>query len=147
MEKTMLFLILILSVFNFGCSNEPEPINFNSDQCVHCKMTIEDTRFGAEIVTMKGKVLKFDAAECMVNYLNKGKISESDVNKYYVIDFSQPSTLVDASKSTFLISQNLPSPMGANLSAFISRNTAENQKSTSGGELYTWSELKQKLKR
>jgi len=143
----MIFLILIFAVFNFGCSHEPEPINFNSDQCIHCKMTIEDTRFGAEIVTKKGKILKFDAAECMINYLNKGKISETDAEKFYVIDFSQPAVLVDASKSTFLISQNLPSPMGANLSAFLNRNSAENQKSSSGGDLYSWSDIKQKLKK
>jgi copper chaperone NosL len=110
-------------------------------------MTIEDTRFGAEIVTKKGKILKFDAAECMINHLNKGKISESDVDKFYVIDFSRPSTLVDAVNSTFLISEKLPSPMGANLSCYLSKNSAENQKSSSGGDLYNWTDIKQKLKK
>jgi len=143
----MIILTLVLALFNFGCSNEPEPINFNSDQCIHCKMTIEDTRFGAEIVTKKGKILKFDAAECMVNYINKGKISESDVDKFYVIDFSRPSVLVDAVISTFLISTNLTSPMGANLSCFLSKSSAENQRSSSGGDLYNWTEIKQKFKK
>jgi len=109
-------------------------------------MTIEDPRFGAEIVTKKGKVFKFDAAECMVNYINKGKISETDVESFLVIDFSRPSTLVNALEAAYLISPNLPSPMGANLSSYLAKNSAETQKNSVGGELFNWDGLKQKLK-
>lgn len=148
MLKTIFItIILSFSLFAISCSHDPEPINFNSDQCAHCKMTIEDTRFGAEIITKKGKIYKFDAAECLIRFIFKGTVSENDVEKFLVIDYSQPSKLVNAITSTYLISSNLPSPMGANLSAFLNRSSAENQKSASGGELFSWEDLKQKFKK
>ncbi|MCX6163407.1 MAG: nitrous oxide reductase accessory protein NosL [Ignavibacteriae bacterium] len=147
MKTLFIIIILSFSLIAFSCNHDPEPINFNSDQCAHCKMTIEDTRFGAEIITEKGKIYKFDAVECMLRFVFKGTVSEGDVEKFLVIDFSQPSILVNATASAYLISQNLPSPMGANLSAFLNKSSAENQKSTSGGDLYDWSELKNKFKK
>ena len=39
-----------------SCSAGPEPIRYGQDNCHHCKMTLTDKRFGAEIVTQKGKV-------------------------------------------------------------------------------------------
>ncbi len=146
MNTFFLLFILSFSVIAISCNHDPEPINFNSDQCALCKMTIEDTRFGAELISKKGKVFKFDATECLVKYINKGKISEEEISKLYVIDFSQPTALVDVLQVTFLISENLPSPMGANLSAFLNKNDAQKQKSEKGGELYNWGELKKKLK-
>jgi copper chaperone NosL len=147
MKSKLLILLIILLPVAFACSQQPEPINFGTDDCIHCKMTIEDQRFGAEIVTKKGKILKFDATECMINYLRKGKISEEEVAGFYVIDFSNPQKLIDAKKAVYLISPNLPSPMGANLSAFSSRSNADSQKQISGGEIYNWDEVKEKIKK
>lgn len=147
MRTLFLIIILSFSLVAMSCNHDPEPINFNSDQCALCKMTIEDTRFGAELISKKGKVFKFDAAECMVKYINKGKISEGEIGKLYVIDYSQPTVLVDALLVTFLISENLPSPMGANLSAFLNRSTAEKYQSEKGGELFNWEGVKSKLKK
>lgn len=147
MKTFFLVIILSFSLVSMSCNHDPEPINYNSDQCALCKMTIEDTRFGAELISKKGKIFKFDAAECMVKYINKGKISEDEVGKLYVIDYTQPTVLVDALLVTFLISENLSSPMGANLSAFLNRSTAEKYLSEKGGELYNWEGIKSKLKR
>jgi len=52
-----------------ACSHEPDPIRYGKDACAHCKMTIMDKRFSAELITAKGKVFKFDAAECMAGFL------------------------------------------------------------------------------
>lgn len=147
MKTFFLVIILSFSLVSMSCNHDPEPINYNSDQCALCKMTIEDTRFGAELISKKGKIFKFDAAECMVKYINKGKISEDEVGKLYVIDYTQPTVLVDALLVTFLISENLSSPMGANLSAFLNISTAEKYLSEKGGELYNWEGIKSKLKR
>jgi copper chaperone NosL len=134
-------------MFAISCSHDPEPINFNTDQCIHCKMTIEDSRFGAEIVSKKGKIFKFDATECMIKYINKGMIQEDEIEKMYVIDFYHPSKLIDATSATYLISPNLPSPMGANLSAFLNKSAAESRKNSSSGDLYGWNDLKLKFKK
>lgn len=145
MKPKFLILLLIILPIAFACSQQPDPINFGIDDCIHCKMTIEDQRFGAEIVTKKGKILKFDATECMINYLKKGKISEEDVAGLYVIDFLNPQKFIDAKKAVYLISPNLPSPMGANLAAFSNRSNADLQKQISGGEIYSWEEVKGKI--
>lgn len=146
MRLILIIVILFFSIFAISCSHDPEPINFNSDQCVHCKMTIEDTRFGAEIVTKKGKVYKFDALECLMKYVSKGKILEEEIEKIFVIDFSQPSKFIEATSAIFLISPNLPSPMGAYLSAYSGKASAEAQKNSNGGDLFNWNDLRNKIK-
>ena len=51
----MLVALFSLSAF-LSCATGPEPIRFGKDNCHSCKMTLTDKRFGAEIVTKKGKV-------------------------------------------------------------------------------------------
>lgn len=124
-----------------SCSTEPEPINFGTDQCELCRMTISDPRFGAEIVTKKGKIYKFDAAECMLNYIGTEKTKYQEVAGFYVIDSSNPKQLEDASLCYYLISENFPSPMGANLSAYLKQENAISQQMRYGGELKTWEQI------
>lgn len=135
-----------LLVTALSCSTDPEPINFGKDQCDLCRMTITDIKFGAEIVTKKGKVHKFDAAECMMNSIAAGNIKIEDASGFYVIDAANPKQLIDATKATYLISENFPSPMGANLSAFANRSDAEQFQKNHGGNLLSWEQLKAKLK-
>jgi len=110
--------------------------------CELCRMTISDHRFGAEIVTTKGKVYKFDAAECMFNYISLDKINFDEIHSMYVIDCLNPGNLTDATSASYLISENFPSPMGANLSCYSSRNDAEANHKTFGGEVKSWTEIK-----
>lgn len=102
-------------------------------------MTIVDKQHAAEIVTHKGKVYKFDSSECMVNFLDEFDVST--VKLFLSNDFSEPETLIDATQATFLISEQIPSPMGANLSAFKDRQVAINTQKEKGGSLYSWDEL------
>jgi copper chaperone NosL len=108
-------------------------------------MTISDPKFGAEIVTKKGKVHKFDAAECMMNSLGIEEIKMSDAGGFYVIDAANPKQLIDAVKAYYLISENFPSPMGANLSAFSGKANAEAFQQNFGGKIKTWDELRVKF--
>jgi copper chaperone NosL len=109
-------------------------------------MTIVDNKFAAEIVTNKGRVYKFDAAECMIKYIKSGKIKEEDIKSRFVTDASKPGEFVDATTASYLISENFPSPMGANLSAFGSKSDAEKFQKDYSGELKTWDEVLIKLK-
>ena len=54
-----------------GCEVSPQPIDYGNEVCDFCKMTIVDTQHATEIVTKKGKTYKFDASECMVNFMNR----------------------------------------------------------------------------
>lgn len=109
-------------------------------------MTIVDNKFGAEIVTSKGKVYKFDAVECMVRYVKTGKINDADIKEYLVIDASKPTQLTDAKKAVYLISENFPSPMGANLSAYANRSEADTFQKNYQGEIKTWDDILVKFK-
>lgn len=133
-----LVLVTLLLVL-FSCNVAPQPIDYGNDGCHFCKMTIVDKVHAAEIVTKKGKVYKFDATECMVNFLED--FNASEVKLYLSNNYLEPEILIDATQATFLISENIPSPMGAFLSAFKTKEDAKNVQSKKGGTLYTWKEL------
>lgn len=139
-----IILLLLFSLFIGSCTVKPEPINYGSDGCHFCKMTIIDKVHAAEIVTKKGKIYTFDSSECMINFL--WEFDAAEVALYLSNYFSEPEKLTDATKATYLISQNIPSPMGAFLTAFKNKNEAIKMQSENGGTLYSWGELKQHLK-
>jgi len=136
---TKSFLLLFSGIILLGCNPSVEAINFGNDECSFCKMSIVDQRYGAEIVTSKGKVFKFDALECMINALCDNQNNTAKLlHSAYVIDFSNPGNLIDAKTSFYLFSEKLPSPMGAYLTSFsdsISANKAEEQFK---GEIFNW---------
>jgi copper chaperone NosL len=104
-------------------------------------MTIMDHRYGAELVTEKGKVFTFDAAECLIEYLYQHEDFLQNASYILVTSYTEPDQLMDALSATYLVSKEMPSPMGAYLTAFSSRNVAEEYKLEKGGTLYSWDEL------
>lgn len=132
--SSIALLLLFLS-----CNVSPKPIDYGSDGCHFCKMTIVDKIHAAEIVTQKGKVYKFDATECMINFMEE--FDTTEIALYLSNNYTTPESLIDATKATFLISENIPSPMGAFLSAFEDKADAERMQSEKGGTLYNWNEL------
>ena len=109
-------------------------------------MNISETKFGAEIVTKKGKAFKFDAAECMFNAVSIDKVPRGDIDKYYVVDAANPKNLIDASTAFYLVSEKFPSPMGANLSSFSKKEDSEKYQKEYGGELFTFNDLLKRFK-
>lgn len=146
MKRTALVLLNVLFILFASCGADPEPINYGSDQCDLCRMTIMDNKFGSEIITVKGKVYKFDAAECMVRFVKTGKIKDGDIKTRLVTDASKPGEFTDALNASYLISENFPSPMGANLSAYSSKQDAEKFQKDFSGELMTWDGVLTKFK-
>lgn len=141
MRKSLLFL-LSLSILN-SCDVAPEPIAYGSDGCHFCRMTIVDKQHAAEMVTTKGKTYKFDASECLLQML--GNFDEDKVALLLVNDYASPGSLTDATEATFLISANIPSPMGAFLSAFSSKEKAIETQFQHGGQLYSWRSLRERF--
>ena len=144
MQTLKHYLIIALLLTFFSCNVSPQAIDYGNDGCHFCKMTIVDKVHAAEIVTNKGKVYKFDATECMVNFMED--FDTSEIKLYLSNNYTQPETLTDATKATFLISENIPSPMGAFLSAFKNKEDAQKMQSEQSGTLYTWDELQIHLK-
>ena len=139
MQTLKHYLTGAILLFLFGCNASPQAIDYGSDGCHFCKMTIVDKLHAAEIVTKKGKIYKFDASECMVRFIDD--FDASTIKIYLSNDYTSPETLIDATQATFLISQNIPSPMGMFLSAFKNKNDAVKAQAEKGGTIYTWEEL------
>lgn len=126
-----------------GCKVKPEPIAYGSDACHFCRMTIVDQQHGAEMVTRKGKVFKFDAAECLLNHLRE--VDDQSVALYLVNTYTQPGDLNDATGATYLVSKGIPSPMGEFLTAFENETDALDAAEKHGGTLYSWTEIRNRF--
>jgi len=121
-----------------ACQNHPEPINFGTDQCDYCKMTIVDEKFGSELVTPQGRILKYDAAECMAHAIGR---DGQEFSALYAIPMDQPGQLISADSLHFVIDENIRSPMGANLAGFAQKENAEDYDSPP----ISWIEVLKKL--
>jgi len=142
MKKILLIISTTILLLSISCKVEPEVINFGLDACHFCKMTIVDQQHAAQYVTVKGKQFKFDAIECMLNDLAEKSTNEIDI--FLVSDYGNPGYMTDAQTSTYLISQEIKSPMGAFLSAFSIEELANKTQQESGGKFYNWSSIKEK---
>ncbi len=126
-----------------GCNAEAEPFRYGRDECADCRMTISDQRFGAQIVTHKGRVLKFDDLCCLAEHVASGRITEADIRKRVVADFSKPNKLIPAEQALYLRHDALKSPMGSNTAAFSSEADRETAQKDLGGALpMTWDEAR-----
>ena len=129
----------ILLVAAAGCSREPKAIAFGTDSCEYCEMTISNERYGAALVTAKGRTLKFDSIECMIESQFDGEeFADTDVHALYVVTYESRGALLDASRATYLVSEGMPSPMGANLTAFSTREDAAHVQHVKAGEVLDW---------
>lgn len=137
-----LFLILFMAVGVLAsCDKAPQSINYGEDECDFCRMSIVDPTHAAQVVTQKGRNYKFDASECMIHFLDS-EIPEEDMLHVLSTDYSQPGELIDARTATFIISENIPSPMGEFLSAVKNEAKAISLQEEMGGKLYKWKEVK-----
>lgn len=138
LNKLFTGAVLLLTCFT-SCKNEMRPIEYGKDNCAQCRMTVMNPKYGAGMLTSKGKVLTFDAGECLVRYLKTNGVSEKD--QYFMSDYNMPGILIDATKSAFLHGENIQSPMGGNLAAFKDLAAAQLAQNKLGGELLSWEEL------
>ena len=116
MKKLILLLSFIAIVFN-ACSKQPQPINYGADECEFCKMIVMDKRYGAELVTDKGKIFMFDSIECLVGYLDNQKLTKENYSSVWVGNYANPGNIIDAEKALYLLNDELRSPMGLNVLA------------------------------
>ncbi len=146
MKKLFFGIGFILFIIGFyACNSGPEPIRYGADQCNYCKMNVVDKTHAAQYVTKKGKQFKFDAIECMVHKI-RDIGGEQSLGLVLVADYANPGHMIDAHNAFYLISPEIKSPMGANLSAFSDRQVADQQKNIHGGDILTWQKLKTAIK-
>ncbi len=136
--------VLLLAVSLWSCTPSPKVIEYGADTCHFCKMTIVDAHYAAQAVTSKGKAFLFDAIECQVQFINQNPTTQ--YAHLLVNTPEHPGNLVNATEARFLISPKMPSPMGANLTAFESHTLAQQTQKEKGGELLDWEALIAKFK-
>ncbi|MEX2234325.1 MAG: nitrous oxide reductase accessory protein NosL [Cyclobacteriaceae bacterium] len=137
MKITASILLLSLS----SCNVQPEPLQYGQDACHTCKMTLMDKKFGAELVSKKGKVYKFDDVNCMLTFYNSEEIKPEEFAHRLVIDFSQPATLIEATDAFYLKSQGVKSPMASQIAAFQQKENMDDLKTQLKGIYLVWGEL------
>lgn len=139
-QKVTTAAALFASLIIFSCNNtEPKAIKLNSDSCEFCKMTISNGKFGAEVITQKGRHYKFDDMSCMIQYVKDNP--QVKYTSFYVNDYLQDNALIPAEHSFYLKGGNINSPMRGNMAAFSTQAEANEYKQKLNAETRTWAQI------
>jgi copper chaperone NosL len=122
-----------------GCASaEARTIDYGAEPCAYCRMTVSDARFGAQVVTARGRVHVFDSAECAASYVQAGDTAGARV---WVGDYNQPGTLVPVDGAEFRrLTGPAGSPMGKGLVA-TRRGEAPRGAATAGDAPMAWRDV------
>jgi copper chaperone NosL len=134
-------LIFFLLVSLSACNSKPEPIIVGKDNCSFCTMTVSDSRFGAELITKKGKIFKFDDPHCLIDYLEDSAFDRSQVKEIYLTDFSNHHSLIKSDQALLLKSDALKAPMGGNIAAFSNADSLQFAMNIFKGSIVHWDEV------
>lgn len=136
----------LMSILFTACSVKPEPLVMGRDACYTCKMTLVDNKFGAEVVTKKGKIYKFDDLNCMLKFHHAGYESKENISSWMVALYTEPKQLLDATHAFYSQSEQVKSPMAGNVAAFHSKEEMEKYNTEWNGKILTWKELSEQFK-
>lgn len=109
--------IMVCSLLS-SCQHGPEKIMVGKDNCYSCKMTISDAKYGAEIVSKKGKSYKFDEIHCLRAFLKTKELDAAAEKDIYLVDFTGDNSLVKANEMFLLQGGEIHAPMNGDVIAF-----------------------------
>lgn len=134
--------LLVTLALGAGCAaGGPIALRWGEEGCRHCHMTLEDKRYGAEVVTVTGKVYAFDDAGCAALFLAEGGVAAPEVGEVWVVDATRPATLVPALQARFIRSAEISTPMGSGILATADQAQADSIATATHGESLGWPEL------
>ena len=143
---SVVFVFLIILTLS-SCGSDPDPIDYGKDECEFCRMLITDNKYGAELITDKGKIYKFDSMECLVEFsLVKNTLGDTN-NKLLVTDFYNTGKFINCRESSYVKNDKFRSPMGLNVTAFNGEEQAQMFISENGGEKINWVEVIELVKK
>jgi copper chaperone NosL len=119
---------------------KPDAIIYDADGCAYCRMQISDRRFGAVLVTFKGRTVKFDSIECLREYYAQANAAH-DVASVWVSDFRHPGTMLDATTARFVDLGSGRAPMGRGWAAVASARDAVGIGVIDASATKLWSDL------
>lgn len=129
------FLLLLAA-----CSTQTEPINYGTDACTFCKMTIMDKKYAGEVVSKKGKNFKFDDVSCLIKYVKVNQLTDDETAIIVVNNFNKPHDFLEAKNAVFVQDSNINSPMGGNFAAFASLESVD-KSLVSVKNQYSWADI------
>lgn len=132
---------LLSCTFMSSCNSGPESIKYGIDNCYSCKMTISDLRYGAEIVTKKGRTYKFDDSFCMIAFLKSKALEPFQIKGIYMTNFTGKHQLLDVDAAMMLQSDAIRGPMGGNIIAADQIDSINKLKEQFPGNHLLWSEI------
>lgn len=131
---------ILIAILALSCgSNEAKPIVLNTDSCDFCKMTISNGKFGAEVITEKGRYYKFDDVACMVQYVKAN--TSVTYSSFFINDYLQDNTLIPAQTGFYLKGGTIASPMRGNVAAFKTEAAAREYTEKLDATATTWGEI------
>lgn len=131
---------LLLAVSVGSCAPELRPLVVGEDSCRFCRMTIDDVRFGAMLVTRRGRIETFDSIECLAAYVGTLAVADRP-QSLWVADFERPTRWVDVAQARFLHRSSLRSPMGRELAAIGSAAPSDALQRRYGGRVLSWTDV------
>ncbi len=138
MATIMAFMILITVT---SCNVGPEPLKTGVDNCHFCKMTISDVRFGAELITKKGKVYKFDDSRCVIDFMKTKDVTTTNIKNIFLTNYTGTHQLIDVNIALLWNAEELRSPMGGNVAAFDNKDSLLIIQKRFAGNTAIWNDL------
>lgn len=127
-----------------GCGGDgPPTVRYGQEECVRCRMIVNDDRFAAAAVTASGEARKFDEIGCLIDYLAD---HPEAVRSLWVRGY-RSGTWLNARTAYFAHGPKLQTPMGAGLAAAATKEEADSLAAEWGGKLLRFDELADFLKK
>lgn len=133
---------VLVAVAAMACAAPaPGVIHYDADACEHCRMTISDPRFAAQLVTRTGKRYLFDDPTCVAAFVEAGSVAPDDVHSIWVNDHAHPGSHVNVTDAVFVVSDRIRAPMNGGTAAFAAAADAAALQSATAGCLARWSDV------
>jgi copper chaperone NosL len=137
MTQTSMVLFALMLV---ACGpKKMEPIALNKDQCDFCKMSIADGKYGAELITEKGRIYKFDDLHCMIGFKNEN--STNKVQNFFIHNYTRNNQLIPAETAFYIQGGELVSPMNGNIAAFATELEADQYAKKMKAQKISWASI------
>ncbi len=127
-------LTLCVALLSFGCGASgpgPATLDTRNDMCAHCRMTVSDARFAAQLVAPGEEPKFFDDIGCLREYLKTATPVPGSIA--YVASY-RTHAWVPARDAFYLRHESIETPMGFHLVAFEDAAGRDAAPAAAGGE-------------
>lgn len=132
-----------------GCGPEPTldapEVHYGMAVCEVCGMIVSDERYAAAIVMIEDGRSRFVVLDDIGELFDFQPASGTEFRRY--VNDQRTLEWVEATEATYLVSDNLKTPMATGVAAFASRQAAAEVLSEFGGSLVSFAELPEALRR